>query len=389
MPGPFVRKMRGLALFAACLAVVLPSALADSPTLLKTTFRSTLLPFDNTASKVAESSVDAPTTNAVLKVVTSVKAGNDQTFANVLIDTGSAILWVGGEVAYEPGPNSKLFGDFSIGYSVGGASGPAYTDKVTIGDASVKSQIIGASNLTSGFATEKPIDGILGLGPANSNAGQILGQNSTPTFVESLVAEGTIKQAVFGVFISSLDPSSGLEITQGEISFGGVDEDKITGDVVWLDQTPPVNFHWEFNVSSLSFGSLQLTNTSMPARTDTGVLPVGIPFDSLFAIIDAVPGATLSEEGFLNGFLAFAPNVTASSLPSLSVGLGDQIFDLPASKYLVPKALYASLNLTQDLVYTWIASAGPDTFSIGQKWLEGIYSAYDLVGHRVGFAHLK
>lgn len=282
------------------------------------------------------------------------------------------------------------YGEFSIGYGAGGASGLAYTDTVTIGDATVESQIIGASNSTNGFDLVKPIDGLLGLGPADSNAGQITGHNSTPTFVESLVAEGTIQKAIFGIYISSLSPDSGAQITQGEISFGGVDQDKITGDMVWLAQTPPTNFRWAFNVSSLSFGTMQLTNTTMPGRTDTGVLPVGLPFDSLFDILHAVPGATIVDgDGVLGGFLAFPSNATASTLPPISLGLGDQIFELPASKYLVPKALYPSLNLTGDATYSWIGSAGQGSFMLGQKWLEGIYSAYDMAGKRVGFAHLK
>ena len=139
------------------------------------------------------------------------------------------------------------FGDFSIGYGAGGASGLAYTDKVTIGEAVAKSQIIGAANLTNGFTLVGPIDGIreyiqlisksaglfttfaVGLGPADSNSGQIIGYNSTPTFVESLAAEGVIKKAVFGIYISSLDSATGNQISQGEISFGGVDESRITG----------------------------------------------------------------------------------------------------------------------------------------------------------------
>ncbi|THH28918.1 hypothetical protein EUX98_g5271 [Antrodiella citrinella] len=382
-----ISQTRRLALLAVCLAAAIPSTFADSPKLLKTHFTSTLLQSHSTShagnSKLAASSgspIDAPTSNAVLKVVASVVTGKNQTFSDVLIDTGSAILWVGAEDAFESGPNTKPLGDFSIGYGAGGAKGPAYADTVTIGDATVKSQIIGAANSTTGFNLVKPIDGILGLGPADSNAGQITGHNSTPTFVESLVNEGTIQRAIFGIHISSLDPSSGQEITEGEISFGGVDEDKIIGDVVWLPQLTPTNFRWSFNASSLSFGSLQLVNTTMPARTDTGVLLVGLPFDSMFAVLHAVPGATIIDDGILEGYLAFPSNVTADSLPPLSLGLGNQIFDLPASKYLVPKTLYPSLNLTEDVVYSWMGSAGQGSYMLGQKWLEGIYSAYDMEG---------
>ena len=114
------------------------------------------------------------------------------------------------------------------------------------------------------------------------------------------------------------------------------------------------------------------------------------------------------SDGIFAGVLAFPPNATADSLPALSLGLGDQVYDIPSSQYLVPKTVYPALNLTGNLTYSWIASAGPGSFMLGQKWLEGIYTAYDMEGQRkilhselkrltltqkvlpgVGFAHLK
>lgn len=39
----------------------------------------------------------------------TVKCGKDQTFDNVLVDTGSAILWVGGEEPYVQGSNTEEY----------------------------------------------------------------------------------------------------------------------------------------------------------------------------------------------------------------------------------------------------------------------------------------
>ena len=115
----------------------------------------------------------------------AVKCGNDQTFNDVLIDTGSGILWVGGEKPYEPGLHSQkcvvfqhsiadnpkcfiffffdsgsLNATFGVGYGVGSVSGNAFRDNVVIGDAVAKGQIVGASNKTQGFTLVSPIDGI-------------------------------------------------------------------------------------------------------------------------------------------------------------------------------------------------------------------------------------
>jgi len=50
--------------------------------------------------------------------------------------------------------------NFSVGYGAGGVAGQAFKDRVTVGEATVSSQIIGAANITSGFSLVQPIDGI-------------------------------------------------------------------------------------------------------------------------------------------------------------------------------------------------------------------------------------
>jgi len=131
-------------------------------------------------------SVHTPNTNAVVKVVATVQCGDNQEFKDVLIDTGSAVLWVGGENPYVPGPHSvNLNTTFGVGYGAGGVSGNGFRDTVTIGEAKAKGAFIGAATSTNGFTLVKPIDGILGLGPSGSNDGDFLGLNATPTFVEN------------------------------------------------------------------------------------------------------------------------------------------------------------------------------------------------------------
>ena len=100
----------------------------------------------------------------------------------MLVDTGSAILWVGGEDPYVQGSNTEVYvflyipfaffklfnarilpsinSTFSVGYGIGGVQGIAYRDTVVIGDATGHNQLIGAANKTSGFNLVRPIDGI-------------------------------------------------------------------------------------------------------------------------------------------------------------------------------------------------------------------------------------
>jgi len=277
--------------------------------------------------------------------------------------------------------------EFSVGYGAGGVSGEAFTDRVTIGGATVSSQIIGSANFTTGFTLVNPIDGILGLGPTGSNGGEVFGFNTTPTFMDNLVAEKVINKAVFGIFITPIS-TTGTPEGQGEITFGGVDESKIKGDIVWLPQNPPINFHWDFNVTSFSFGPISLESPTF-GRTDTGTLGIGLPFDQ-FLDINTTFNGTLSFTGSaLDGFIALPSNAT-KSLPNLNIVLGNETFSVPPERYIVPKEIYPSLNVTDDptLVHTWQSSAGPGEYMLGQKWLESVYTAYDLDNHLIGFAHV-
>jgi len=365
-------------------AVTLPTSVREATTLLKVPILSKLVP--NLAS-ILELRSNAPTQTAVLKVVTSVQCGNDQTFEDVLIDTGSAILWVGGQDPYVPGPNTEVINStFGIGYGIGAAEGIAYRDTVVIGEATGPLQFIGAANQTNGFNLVEPIDGILGLGPSGSNYGEISGFNFTPTFVETLFNQNQISELIFGIYIAPLG-ADGTPTGTGEITFEAIDQSKIQGEVTWVPQNEPVNFHWEFNVSSFNFGPVNLTNPT-EARTDTGVLSIGIPFDSFFDILHVYNGSIPTDNSAISGSLSFNSNIVPS-LPSLDITIGSEIFCIPPSRYIVPHELYPILNVTDTpgLERTWIESAGPGEFGLGQKWLENFYTAYDLEQHRIGFAH--
>ncbi|GBE87004.1 Polyporopepsin [Sparassis crispa] len=366
----------------ALLNLVTPPAIAVS--LLKVPFTSTLI-----ANSSAVSDPTTSTTNAVLKVVTAVQAGNNQTWQNVLVDTGSALLWVGaGTEQYAPGPYTDLIDQtFSVGYGGSDVNGTAYVDRVTIGAATVNSQIIGSAGFVNDFTLVKPFDGILGLGPSGSNTGEVSGYNSTATFVENLVSQGTIQHPVFGMYVSPL-AESGVLVSSGEISFGGIDETRISGDVAWLPQNQPSNFHWEFNSSSLTWGDELLTSGQIYSRTDSGELGIGIPFDTFFSVLQSVPGAVIDLSSNLDGFLVFPGNMTVESLPDMTIGIANLNFTIPASKYVVPSSLYSALNISDSDLHTWITSGGPDFFLLGQKFLENAYSAYDMENHLVGFAYL-
>lgn len=68
----------------------------------------------------------------------------------------------------------------------------------------------------------------MGLSPPGSNKGEVIGYNTTPTFVENLYSEGVIDNPIWGMYVAPLG-EDGVAEGSGEITFGGVDESRISG----------------------------------------------------------------------------------------------------------------------------------------------------------------
>ncbi|KZT67470.1 acid protease [Daedalea quercina L-15889] len=384
---------------AAVVLAFLGAVQISANQLVKIPIKSTL------RSDVTGLNPSAPMTNALVKVVTAVQAGNNQTFPNVWVDTGSALLWVGAQEKYIPGPYTQAINQtFSLNYGSGGVNGTAYEDRVTIGSATVDGQIIGSESYFEGFTGVWPIDGLLGLGPTGSNQYEVSGYNTTPTFIDNLYSQGKISEPVFGLYIPPYVPG---EESTGELTFGGVDSSKFTGDIEWIPQTTPTNEHWNFMVrmycptnfpeklittiptklSSLAWGNITVPSP-IYGRTDCGVLQILIPTETLLDMYHTLPGSSPdSTDSMLNSCLIFPSNVTVDELPAVEFGLGNLTVSILSTDYVVPESQYAALNVTDDgQIHTWLCPGGPSAVNLGQKALEHIYSAYDTVNNLVGFA---
>ncbi|EKM50137.1 uncharacterized protein PHACADRAFT_130756 [Phanerochaete carnosa HHB-10118-sp] len=348
--------------------------------------------------------------NAALTTYTTVTTGNDQTFDNVLVDTGSSSLWVGASSPYVPGPNSKATGEtFGVGYEEGSATGLVYLDTVTIGSATVTNQYVGAANQTSLPTDLEPLDGFIGLSFNGSNAHTISGiDGPTNTFLDSLVEEGVIEQALWSMVVPALDVAAGQQVGEGEIVFGGYDVSKVQGEIAWLDIINPFNQSmWSFNLRAPSrpyrddshsdkhmdgiyFGDNQISaDGPLFVDTDSGDIWLSLNIESYLAIQNAVPGAAGASINSETVILAFPANASLADLPPLHYSMNAQNFTLTPEQYIVPSNAYAILNITGDgRHYTWFASAGFQMDAIlGQAWLQYFYSIYDVGNKKIGFAN--
>lgn len=154
----------------------------------------------------------------------------------------------------------------------------------------VQSQSIGVAQKATGFTD---VDGILGIGPADLTAGTTGGQDTVPTFMDNLMAQGSIEQEVITVVF---EPTTQDGQRNGTLVVGSTKNANIEGDIAWapITTTSPASAYWG---ADMSFTYGKDGKTIMPLTSgivDTGTTLVMIASDAFQKYKEAT-GAELDE----------------------------------------------------------------------------------------------
>ena len=158
---------------------------------------------------------------------------------------------------------------FTRTYGGGQDFGDYFTDVVGIQGATLTNTTAALVSQAVGNANS---GGILGVGLLARN--RTLGTSPFPIIYQQLVAAGYTRSQAFRIYLNQLDAG------QGSILFGGVDQNKYTGELVSL----PVqsNVRWEVALTSISYQdesgvhSLTPNNYSTSAILDSGTTTTNI-----------------------------------------------------------------------------------------------------------------
>ncbi|KAI0708417.1 acid protease [Earliella scabrosa] len=393
-----------LALAAAAVAVVAkPVVVRDSPVTLPLArrFNSTgvpnILKQDQARAKVLKdrsqgagkegvkqaSLVNVDATNQATIYTVSVGAGTPPTFYDLIVDTGSSTTWVGAGKEYVETSSSVDTGEeVFVQYGSGFFIGEQFIDTVTLGDLVIENQGIGASFFAIGF---NGVEGILGIGPVDLTLGTTSGGDAVPTVTDNAFAQGIIDSDVVGV---SFEPTTELEITNGVLTFGGVDETKFTGEInyVPITSTEPAT-HYVGIDQSITYGSAGTPILASTAGiTDTGTTLILLASDAIAAYQTAT-GAVPDNN---TGLLRITPE-QFESLESLFFHIGDETYELTPNAQIWPRALNTAIGGDDDSVYLIVADLGSNSgegldFIDGFTFLERFYSVYDATNNQFGLA---
>ncbi|KAG2351189.1 aspartic proteinase from Irpex Lacteus [Suillus spraguei] len=325
----------------------------------------------------------APVTSDVIGYIAVVDIGSPPRTYNLIVDTGSANTWVGAHAKYVVTKTSfNTHQPVSVGYGSGDFVGTEYLDTLALGGGLTIKQSIGVASASSGF---NDVDGILGLGPVDLTQTTLTKSPRTtiPTVTDNLHSQDIIQQAVVSIFF---EPNGLKRETKGELTFGGTDATKYTGDIAYtsITTTKPASNYWGIN-ESITYGS-QTILSSTAGIVDTGTTFIYIATDA-FAKYQSATGATLDEATAL----LTVSSAKYNTLKNLDFHIGTETFTLSPNAQIWPRSLNSKINGAKDVIYLVVSDIGTTSghgldFIDGYAFLQRFYSVFDTTNKRVGFA---
>ncbi|EIW52039.1 acid protease [Trametes versicolor FP-101664 SS1] len=332
---------------------------------------------------------DAPVTNQAVDYVATVGVGSPPTTYSLLIDTGSSNTWVGAGKAYVRTETSQATANLlEVTYGSGfvfGKQGEAFSDTVTVADGlAIENQVIGSALTSQGF---DGVDGIIGIGPVDLTCGTLFPAvtECIPTVTDNAFSQGLIGAHEIGIAFA---PTQSLESTNGELTFGGIDDTKFTGPLSFVPITSasPANTFVGID-QTVTYGAAGTTVLAATSGiTDTGTTLLLLASDA-FATYQNLTGGVPDAA---TGLLSITPDQFAN-LESLFFHIGNMTLEFTPNAQIWPRALNTAIGGQPDSVYLIVNDLGSISgegldFIDGMTFLERFYYVFDIANSRVGFA---
>lgn len=300
-----------------------------------------------------------------------ISVGTPPQTMTVIYDTGSSNLWVpdakpsffSSHSIYKSSDSSTYVvngSTFAIEYGSGPVSGVYSRDDVSIGEFELENYLFAEVDDTSGLGIGYKLgkfDGICGL------AWPMISVDGVPTPLQAMVESGEMEEEVFAFYLG--------DETDGELLFGGVDEDHYTGDFAYV----PVSqeSYWEVTLDALLIDGVAEGNCTK-AIIDSGTSLLAGPPTDVEAIATAV-GATANAVG------EYIVDCDATGVP-VTFTLGGNEFSLELSEMLIESSGTCLLAI-QGIDIP--APNGP-LWILGDVFMRKYYVKFDIANAQIGIA---
>ncbi|KAG2365553.1 acid protease [Suillus spraguei] len=325
-----------------------------------------------------------------LKYTVALGVGSPPTKYNLVVDSGSAITWIGGRTPYDNTGVSTgqrvrtTYG--GLGSSTVSFSGTIFSETVTLGgDLTIVYDLAVASTRTR---RNIRYDGILGIGPRYLTANTMKDNPGTyPTFTECLVDDSAIGQNLVGIFFQPIIRDRDTDVV-GELSFGEIDYTKCTDNIVYTPITDisPSSEFWGIK-QSITYGDTAILD-DFAGIIDTGSHYISLASDA-YDKYKTETGATFDQP---TGLLRITPQ-QYNDLRELKFHINTQIFSLIPNAQIWPRSLNHKLRGGGENggIYLIVEKLPTETgagldFIVGYTFMQRFYVVLDGDNRRVGFA---
>ncbi|KAJ5095390.1 Peptidase A1 [Penicillium alfredii] len=303
-----------------------------------------------------------------------------QTF-KVVLDTGSSNLWVPSSECssiacflhskYDSSSSStykKNGTEFSIRYGSGSLSGFVSQDVLQIGDLKIKNQDFAEATSEPGLAFAfGRFDGILGLGYDTISVNKMV-----PPFY-NMLNQKLLDEPLFAFYLGNANK----EGDNSEATFGGVDKNHYTGELIKIPLRRKAYWEVDFNAIALGDNVAELDNTGV--ILDTGTSLIALP-STLAELLNKEIGA---KKGFTGQYTVECDK--RDSLPDLTFTLAGHNFTIGPYDYV--------LEVQGSCISSFMGMDFPEPVGplaiLGDSFLRQWYSVYDLGNSAVGLAKAK
>uniref|UniRef100_A0A8C4KRV4 Cathepsin D n=1 Tax=Equus asinus TaxID=9793 RepID=A0A8C4KRV4_EQUAS len=295
----------------------------------------------------------------------------------VVFDTGSSNLWVPSvhckllDIAcwihhkYNSGKSSTYVKNgttFDIHYGSGSLSGYLSQDTVSVPCNMALSTVRGVKveRQTFGEATKQPgitfiaakFDGILGMAYPRISVNNVL-----PVF-DNLMEQKLVDKNIFSFYLNR-DPAAQ---PGGELMLGGIDSKYYKGSLSYYNVTRMA--YWQIHMEGVEVGeSLTLCKGGCEAIVDTGTSLIVGPVEEYMIPCEKV-----------------------SSLPEVTVKLGDQSYKLSSEDYTLKVSQAGKTICLSGFMGMDIPPPGGPLWILGDVFIGRYYTVFDRDQNRVGLA---
>lgn len=325
----------------------------------------------------------------------SLAIGTPPVSYNVILDTGSADLWIAdsfcrtgcsGVPTFNAGQSTSFINkttSFSIQYGSGSARGSLGQDIIQMAGFTVSNQIFGVCDSVSTGLLVNPVSGLLGL------AFKTIASSRATPFWETLVTNGAWDSPLMAFHLTRYldDPSAQVLEPGGSFTMGALDASLYTGSIDYLNIPAGTQSYWILPLTAMTVQGNSIsssaigTSSSAYAAIDTGTTLVGGPPSAIAAIYQQIPGSFAGTGSQANYW--YYP---CSTTVEVTMTFGGQTWPISSADFLLQamgngQCIGAFFELT--------TGGSAPAWIVGDTFLKNVYSVFRYSPASIGFATLS